>query len=73
MNPNLAPSARRQPQRLHQIGTCQSCGRDVLGITTVEHRPWDRERPEHRFHFCERCSDRIRERPLDEVLREYLG
>lgn len=43
-----------------------------MGVTTVESRPWDKERPEHTFHFCDTCRDGVAERPLDSVMLGYL-
>ena len=70
---HYVPSPKpRQPDHIRQVECCVRCGKRALGVTTVEHRPWDKERPEHRFHFCDPCSDAIILRPIDQVLLEFL-
>jgi hypothetical protein len=57
---------------MHQLATYSVCGEEAMGITTIEHRPWDKEQPERAFHICVSCAARIKDRPLDQVLSEYV-
>jgi hypothetical protein len=54
------------------VALCRACEIKDLGVTTVEHRPWDRERQRHEFHFCDRCNATVEQKPLETVLVEYL-
>ena len=68
----MARPTQRQPERIRQVEKCSKCGDVALGTTTVDPRPWDKERPKHSYHFCDPCSETIVLRPLPEVLIEFL-
>ena len=68
----MAKPTQRQPTRIRQVERCSGCGERAIGITTIELRPWDKQRPEHIFHFCDPCSEAIVVRPLEDVLLDYL-
>ena len=67
-----AMSRMRKPDHIPQTARCVKCGDQRFGVTTVEYRPWDRDMPRRDYHFCDHCSAEIKERPLQEVLLEYL-
>jgi hypothetical protein len=64
----------REPVR--QVAVCHRCGHERDGETRYESAAYAFVHPVGRaIHFCDECDAELRanERPLDEVLMDYLN
>jgi hypothetical protein len=64
--------ADRHRDPIIQVACCRSCGQDREGETRFESMAFGNTPPGRAIHFCFECEAAIIERPLDEVLMEYL-
>lgn len=64
-------SQLRPIDRERRTARCQECGATRLGITRLA-RGWVARGARREHHLCDECVASIDERPLDDVLADYV-